>query len=136
MVSVASGGRADRIAARIVFKVLRAGSGTPARYSSILFGVSPAFAADLRVAGLACFHANNATSTSTSNPLRRRSESYFAANKFDLDDVTDDRSQSVVARKRSRLFLSHICTWITSGEHLTLNRRAISRRPDVRNFVK
>jgi hypothetical protein len=55
MVSVASGGRADRIAARIVFKVLRAGSGTLARYSSILFGVSPAFAADLLVAGLACF---------------------------------------------------------------------------------
>jgi hypothetical protein len=29
MVSVASGGTADRIAARILFKVLRAGSGTP-----------------------------------------------------------------------------------------------------------
>src|SRR6516164_8590769 len=55
MVSIASGGRADRIAARMLFKVLRAGSGTPARYSSILFGASPAFAADLRVAGLACF---------------------------------------------------------------------------------
>src|SRR5215469_3710480 len=55
MVSVASGGRADRIAARILFKVPRAGSGTPARYSSILFGASPAFAADLRVVDLACF---------------------------------------------------------------------------------
>src|SRR5215469_8260105 len=55
MVSVASGGRADRIAARILFKVPRAGSGTPARYSSILFGGSPALAADLRVVDLACF---------------------------------------------------------------------------------
>src|SRR6516164_1186868 len=55
MVSVASGGRADRIAERILFKVLRAGSGTPARYSSILFGASLSFAADLRVAGLARF---------------------------------------------------------------------------------
>src|SRR5260370_35726150 len=38
MVSVASGGTADRIAARTLFKVLRAGSGTPVRYSSMLFG--------------------------------------------------------------------------------------------------
>jgi len=38
MVSVASGGTADRMAARTLFKVLRAGSGTPARYSSTLFG--------------------------------------------------------------------------------------------------
>src|SRR5580700_2089394 len=37
MASVASGGTADRIAARILFRVLRAGSGTPARYSSISF---------------------------------------------------------------------------------------------------
>src|SRR5712664_1927248 len=38
MVSVASGGTADRIAARILFKVLRAGSATRARYSSMFFG--------------------------------------------------------------------------------------------------
>src|SRR4029077_9923081 len=38
MVSVASRGTAERIAARTLFKVLRAGSGTPARYSSTLFG--------------------------------------------------------------------------------------------------
>src|SRR6266852_4690208 len=38
MVSVASGGTADRIAARTLFKVLRAGSATQARYSSMLFG--------------------------------------------------------------------------------------------------
>src|ERR1700758_539876 len=36
MVSVASGGTADRIAARTLFKVLRAGSATRARYSSTL----------------------------------------------------------------------------------------------------
>jgi len=36
MISVASRGAADRIAARTLFKVLRAGSGTPARYSSML----------------------------------------------------------------------------------------------------
>src|SRR5271157_1738586 len=45
MTSVASGGAADRIVARILFKVLRAGSGTPARYSSTFFGVTLPFAA-------------------------------------------------------------------------------------------
>src|SRR6266568_1517268 len=54
MVSVASGGTTDRIAARILFKVLRAGSGTPARYSSTFFGttfcgVGLPFAAELRL---------------------------------------------------------------------------------------
>src|SRR6266849_1329537 len=49
MASVASGGTADRIAARILFKVLRAGSGTPARYSSTLFGAPLPFAAELRL---------------------------------------------------------------------------------------
>src|SRR5438128_5236701 len=49
MVSVASGGTTDRIAARILFKVLRAGSGTPARYSSKFFGAPLAFAAELRL---------------------------------------------------------------------------------------
>src|SRR5690242_4715838 len=39
MVSVASVGAADRIAARILFSVVRAGSGTPARYSSTVFAV-------------------------------------------------------------------------------------------------
>lgn len=39
MVSVAAGGAADRITARIFFKVRRAGSGTPARYSSTFSGV-------------------------------------------------------------------------------------------------
>src|SRR6267143_1537791 len=48
MASVASGGTADRIAARILFKVLRAGSGTPARYSSTFFGAPLPFAAELR----------------------------------------------------------------------------------------
>src|SRR5207245_9866420 len=49
MVSVASGGTTDRIAARILFNVLRAGSGTPARYSSKYFGAPLAFAAELRL---------------------------------------------------------------------------------------
>src|ERR1700680_2288439 len=49
MASVASGGAAERIAARILFKVLRAGSGTPARYSSTFFGAPLPFAADLRL---------------------------------------------------------------------------------------
>ena len=49
MVSVASGGTADRIAARILFKVLRAGSGTPARYSSTFFGARLAFVAEPRL---------------------------------------------------------------------------------------
>src|SRR6266576_1220222 len=48
MVSAASGGTADRIAARILFKVLRAGSGTPARYSSTFFGAPLPFAIELR----------------------------------------------------------------------------------------
>src|SRR2546427_8553070 len=44
MASVACGGTADWITARIFFKVVRAGSGTPARYSSTLFGVALPFA--------------------------------------------------------------------------------------------
>src|SRR5271165_5782435 len=44
----ASGGTADRIAARTLFNVLRAGSGTPARYSSTFFGAALPFAAELR----------------------------------------------------------------------------------------
>jgi len=55
MVSVASGGTADRIAARILFKVLRAGSGTPARYSSTFFGTPLLFAAELRLADFTFF---------------------------------------------------------------------------------
>jgi hypothetical protein len=55
MTSVASGGTTDRILTRIVFKVVRAGSGTPARYSSMLFGASLVFSAALRRAGLAGF---------------------------------------------------------------------------------
>lgn len=61
MVSVASGGTADRIAARIFFNVLLPGSGTPARYSSKLpgcfgfFGVVLRFAAELRLADFAFF---------------------------------------------------------------------------------
>src|SRR5439155_21891439 len=47
MVSVASGGAADRIAMRILLKVLRAGSGIPARYSSTFFGAPSAFGAEL-----------------------------------------------------------------------------------------
>src|ERR1700752_787013 len=49
MVSVASGGTTDRIAARILCKVLRAGSGTSARYSSTFSGALLAFAAELRL---------------------------------------------------------------------------------------
>src|SRR5437016_4990966 len=48
MVSVASGGTTDRIAARTLSKVLRAGSGTPARYSSTFFGAPAPFAAGPR----------------------------------------------------------------------------------------
>src|SRR5438105_10918518 len=55
MVSVASGGTADRIAARILFKVLRAGSGTPARYSSTFFGAPAPFAAGPRWPGFTFF---------------------------------------------------------------------------------
>src|SRR6266852_2938474 len=68
MVSVASGGTADRIAARILFKVLRAGSGTPATYSSTFFGALLPFAAELRIPRFHFFHAGNATRTSTSSP--------------------------------------------------------------------
>ena len=48
MVSVALDGAAERIAARTLFNVVRAGCGTPARYSSTVagfFGV-PRFAAE------------------------------------------------------------------------------------------
>ena len=55
MTSVASGGTTERIVARIVFKVVRAGSGTPAKYSSMLFGAPPVFPAGLRRAGFVPF---------------------------------------------------------------------------------
>src|ERR1700730_5392315 len=55
MASVASGGTADRIAARILFKVPRAGSGTPARYSSTFFGAPLPFAAELRLPDFTLF---------------------------------------------------------------------------------
>src|SRR5271168_3664319 len=41
MTSVVSGGTTDRIVARTRFSVLRAGSGTAARYSSTLCGALP-----------------------------------------------------------------------------------------------
>src|SRR4029077_16740590 len=48
MASVASGGTAERITARIVFSVVRAGSGTCARYSSMFFAAALLFAAEAR----------------------------------------------------------------------------------------
>src|SRR5271166_4205782 len=48
MASVASAGTTDRITARTLFKVVRAGSGTPARYSSTSFGMTLPFAAGPR----------------------------------------------------------------------------------------
>src|SRR6516162_6482783 len=61
MTSVVSGGTTDRIAARTLSKVLRAGSGTPARYSStvltfaLLFATALPFAAEPRVLDTAFF---------------------------------------------------------------------------------
>src|SRR6266566_8845321 len=55
MVSVASGGAKDRITARILFKVLRAGSGTRATYSSTSFGAALRFAAEPRARAFAFF---------------------------------------------------------------------------------
>src|SRR5260370_18678360 len=48
MASVASGGTAERITARILFKVVRAGSGTPARYSSTFFAAALLFVDEAR----------------------------------------------------------------------------------------
>src|SRR6267378_4300011 len=55
MTSVASGGTAERIVARILFKVLRAGSGTLARYSSTSFGATLAFAVERPLPDFAFF---------------------------------------------------------------------------------
>ena len=55
MVSVASGGKAERIAARILFKAVRAGSGTLARYSSMFRGAPLRFGTERRLADLAFF---------------------------------------------------------------------------------
>src|ERR1700687_367680 len=55
MPSVASGGTAERIAARIVFKVLRAGSETAARYLSTSFEPSSLFADGRRFVEAAFF---------------------------------------------------------------------------------
>src|SRR5580704_5482777 len=48
MASVVSGGATDRIAQRIFCRIPRAGSGTRARYSSIVFGAALLFAVGLR----------------------------------------------------------------------------------------
>ena len=55
MPSVVSGGTADRIVARTLFSVPRAGSGTDARYSSIVFGAALPFAAGPRSRGFVFF---------------------------------------------------------------------------------
>src|ERR1700737_4897593 len=55
MASVASGGTADRIAARTFFKELRAGSGTAARYSSVFFGAALPFMVEPRAPAIAFF---------------------------------------------------------------------------------
>src|SRR5271169_4854345 len=55
MISVASGGTADRMAARSLLKVLRAGFGTRARYSSTFFGAPLFFGAELRLPDVAFF---------------------------------------------------------------------------------
>src|SRR3977135_2005704 len=55
MPAVASAGPAERIVARILFKVLRAGSGTVARYSSTSFGATLAFAVEWLLPDFAFF---------------------------------------------------------------------------------
>src|SRR5438034_6428383 len=55
MVSVVPGGTAVRIAARTLFNVLRAGSGTRARYSSTFFGAPLPLAAERRLSGFTFF---------------------------------------------------------------------------------
>src|SRR5580704_29213 len=55
MASIASRGAADRMAARILFRVLWAGSGTSARYSSTVLGAVVLFAAEPRLLDLAFF---------------------------------------------------------------------------------
>ncbi len=55
MVSVAADGVVDRIAVRILFNMLRAGSGTRARYSSIFFGTPLRLLAGLRFRGFIVF---------------------------------------------------------------------------------
>src|ERR1700687_275947 len=55
MASLVSGGTAERITARMVFKVVRAGSGTAARYSSTFFAVALRFMDEARWLDLAFF---------------------------------------------------------------------------------
>src|SRR5437867_1078175 len=55
MVSVASRGTTERMAARSFLKGARAGAGTAARYSSTLFGVGLGFAVPRRFGSLAFF---------------------------------------------------------------------------------
>src|SRR5882762_3391042 len=55
MTSVASGGTAERIVARILLSVLRAGSGILARYSSTSFGATLAFAVERLLPDFAFF---------------------------------------------------------------------------------
>src|SRR5580704_7988428 len=67
MISIASAGTADRIAARICFNALRAGAGTLARYSSKFFGVPFRFAAEVGLPDFT-FHSVNANASTLFAP--------------------------------------------------------------------
>src|SRR5437879_9258362 len=83
MVSVASGGTADRIAARSFMKVLRVDSGTLPTYSSTFFGAPRPVAAGLRLRDLTFFtramlqepplgvHAPRPSASDTPQPISR-----------------------------------------------------------------
>ncbi|SRR6266851_1174789 len=71
MTSVASAGTTDRIAARTLFNVLRAGSGTAARYSSTVLGTALPFASEPRLAdALAFFIRTMITGDWEAHPLK------------------------------------------------------------------
>jgi|GEM_PF-6545664 len=75
MASVASGGTTERMVARTFLSVLRAGSGTRARYSSTLFGAPP-FAGEPRRPDFAFFmrktsyHEHRADLSESALPIR------------------------------------------------------------------
>jgi hypothetical protein len=83
MASVAAAGAAARIAARTFCKVPRAGSGTPARYSSMVAGGGSPLVADPRFAAFVFFMLFAAQALRIirieSSGKRNRSETPFAS---------------------------------------------------------
>src|SRR5438105_9916028 len=99
MVSVASDGAADRIAARTLSSVLRAGSGTRARYSSTVFGAALRFGVEPRPPDFDFFGI-------TETIVLRSSVSHIRGRLFRVEWIERTPATSQIGTEFSRRFVS------------------------------